>query len=1031
MTGCLFTTKKVAQKNIRLMKRTSSNFKLHLLVFLITITISVILPKLNLYAQSTEDNATSIENLTDLSAPDKDEEFNPDSYPFSAPDKDEESNPDSYSGLDRIKNCTREGKIEQDFAMLVSYAGDKTSLAKDFSREPDKCNIALIASAFVVWKALIVSINKFCKVNHSVGVFKPIGDLVIIVKGLMKIKDTPECRNAFIALPTTIAILVSALAATFGLAKEAFENISICGDGWLTPNPQKYDFSGENKVNTEGAVVIGGNTDYTGSEKSIQSKELIEARYLNSSNPTELDVRQFLNGGIEFEAKTPTKTCYDPTVSADEKSPQKYYLRGFPNGKFNCNKYLYTNYSLDPLNNAPFTPERIAQFKTAFECCKDISENHICVKNNDDYRFCRKDSECHLGVFAKVNIKENNDGKIICAQVENYCPYQFSVRGGSYRCRPFKDGAMFGTEWKDFSSHSLDDVEKFKTDKKCSDYSEIRNNDCSFNDKVGKCKNYCQYMRHCTITSKVTENYNNSLSSPYFSKACYDFRGDSLNGSSLFAGTLGVASPLLPTNFTTPIVQCLKESIENIFLNRYGKSFCLSAEEKPDKNGTCISGYQIEKGFLAKQGMPVNSTSFFAKSQNLLLNSIKLFLMFYVMIIGARIAIGAFDLNKKEILLLIFKISIVVYFALGTGWKDNFFQLVYRVSETASQIIFKISVSKDESERDGCQFGLLNIAKTKIFVSSLKNQYPDGKGYLAIWDTIDCKIARYLGFGPSLSIPNIAKIIFTGYISSLNPILAMFNKLSIWFSVLLLIVAILLISIAIRAVHIFITSSIIIVLLIFVSPLTITLSLFEKTKKIFNDWLSQLIGVSLQPIILFIYLALFITILDKAMTGGATFVDKSNGAIKTIECRPYCYDDKGTKNYDKSKCGENKDVVIPIENSVACLVDEINSKFDSWSIGSVIGLSFAVLKNPDGASARAIIINLAKVMLILYVLYSFMDSIPGIASRIFGGVEMKGGEAIKPISVITTIAGASLGGQQIGQRSIKKLLGFGSKDGGT
>ena len=1015
MTGCRFTTKKVAQKNIRLMKRTCSNFKLHLLVFLIVITISVILPKLNLYAQSTEDSSITLEDLKS----------------FSEPDKDEEANPELYSGVGRIKTCSTEGKIEQDFKMFISDVGGKKSFTKDFSRELDKCNIGLLATAFVTWKAAVLAINSACNVNGSVRLFQPINDLMIIVKGIVKITDA-KCTTAFLAVSAAVGVLVASIGSVFALAEMAFENISICGDGWFTPNPLKYDFSGENKVNIEATVVTGGNTDYTNSKKSIQSKDLIEAKYLNSTNPTELDVRQYLNGGIEFEGKTLTKTCYDTTVSADEKSPQKYYLRGFANGKFNCNKYLYTNYSLDPLSNAPFTTERITQFKTAFECCKDISENHICVKNNNDYKFCLKDSECDLGgTYGKVNIKSNNDGKIICAQVDNYCPYQFSVRGGSPNCRKFKDGAMSGKEWKDFSSYTIDEVEKFKTDNKCNDYSEIRNNDCSFNDKVGKCKNYCQYMRHCTITSKVKKSYDSSLSSPYFSKACYDFRGDSLNGSSLFGGSLGVTSSLLPTNFTTPIVQCLKESIENIFLNRYGKSFCLLSEETPDKNGTCISGYQIEKEFLAKQGMPVNSTSFFAKSQDLLLKSIKLFLMFYVMIIGARIAIGAFDLNKKEILLLIFKISIVVYFALGTGWKDNFFQLVYRISETASQIIFKISVSNNESERDGCQFGLLNIAKTNTFVASLKNQYPDGKGYLAIWDTIDCKIARYLGFGPSLGIPNIAKVIFTGYISSLNPVLAMFNKLSIWFSVLLLAVAILLISIAIRAVHIFITSSIIIVLLIFVSPLTITLSLFEKTKKIFNDWFSQLIGVSLQPIILFIYLALFITILDKAMTGEATFVDKSNGAIKTIECRPYCYDDKGVKNYEKSKCGEDKDMVIPVEKSVACLIDEINSKFSSWSIGSIIGLSFSVLKNPDGASASTIIINLAKVMLILYVLYSFMDSIPGIASRIFGGVEMKGGEAIKPISVIKTIATTALGAQQMGHRSIKKLLGFGSKDGGT
>jgi type IV secretory pathway VirB6-like protein len=1011
------------------MKRNRSIFKLHLLIFLITITISVIAPKVNLYAQSTEDTAKTEEE----------DKQNIEAVKGFSIHKDEEEDPEKYSGPGRIKTCNSEGKIEQNFTMLISNVENKKSITKDIKKDFGVCNTAFIIGTFTAWKAGVMAVNKGCNVNSAMSIFDPIRDIIIIVRGLKSIKDK-SCYSAYALLGGAITVLTGVLAAQFAKAKVAFENISICGDGWFTPSTSGYDFSGTNKVEIEGEIVKGGVTDYTNSQHEIQSKDLIEARYVGLTNPTALDVRQFLNGGIEFEGKTMKKTCYDPTVSADENSPQKYYLRGFPNGRFDCHKYLDTNYSLDPLNNAPFTLERRKQFKRAFECCKDISQEHICVQykdkvlNTNYYTFCKKDSTCMVKGLI-VNIKSNNEGKILCAEFDDSCPYQFSVRGGSPHCRKFRDGIIpaEGEEWKDFSFYTKDEVEKFKTDNECHKHSEIRNSDCSYNDKVGKCRNYCQYMRHCTITSKVKNNYISSLSSPYFSKACYDFKGDSLNGSSLFKGSLGIASSFLPTNFTTPIVQCLRESIENIFLNRYGKSFCALPEERPDKDGLCISGYQIENEFLAKQGMPVNSTSFFAKSQNLLSKSIKLFLMFYVMIIGARIAIGAFDLNKKEILLLIFKISIVVYFALGTGWKDNFFQLVYRTSETVSQIIFKISVSNEESERDGCQFGLLNIAKTNNFVASLKNQYPDGKGYLAMWDTLDCKIARYLGFGPSLSAPNIAKVIFTSYFTSLLPGLGYFNKLTIWISVSLLIVALLLISITIRAVHIFITSSIIIVLLVFVSPLTITLCLFEKTKNIFNSWLSQLLGVSLQPIILFIYLALFVTILDKAMIGKASFVDKSNGIIKTLECRPYCFSDNAaTRNYDQNKCNaDNKDITIPSETSVACLVDEMNAKFSSWSIGSLLGLSLSILKNSHKASAGAIIVNLAKVMLILYVLYSFMDSIPGIASSIFGGVEMKGGEAINPISVIKVIGSTTLGGQQMALGAVKKLMGFGSKKGGT
>ncbi len=64
------------------------------------------------------------------------------------------------------------------------------------------------------------------------------------------------------------------------------------------------------------------------------------------------------------------------------------------------------------------------------------------------------------------------------------------------------------------------------------------------------------------------------------------------------------------------------------------------------------------------------------------------------------------------------------------------------------------------------------------------------------------------------------------------------------------------------ALHIFIISSISIISLIYISPITITCVLFKKTKNIFDKWWKYLLSFALQPVILFAYLGVLIFAFD-------------------------------------------------------------------------------------------------------------------------------------------------------------------------
>jgi type IV secretory pathway VirB6-like protein len=316
-------------------------------------------------------------------------------------------------------------------------------------------------------------------------------------------------------------------------------------------------------------------------------------------------------------------------------------------------------------------------------------------------------------------------------------------------------------------------------------------------------------------------------------------------------------------------------------------------------------------------------------------------------------------------------------------------------------------ISDNPEKIDGCQFGRVSFSdgSTKQVVDKI---YPANKEYLAIWDTIDCKIARYLGVSDS-SMSAIGKMITANLLSSLLPITALLNKAGIFLSFLFMIFGCILIATAIRALHIFISSAFLIILLVYISPIIIPLCLFKKTEDIYNKWLKTLLGTAIQPIVLFAYLGIFISVLDSSVIGDGKF--RGSGSIKVLDCDEYCTKDGNI--YQKRTDGnwytngkidvgiEKTDMECPIingtlaqkiqptNNSVACIIDFANkpNAFVDWPGLSFIGLFFkAMLLPADGRfSIELMTLAILRCIMILFVLSSFMDEIPGIGKTLLGG----------------------------------------------
>lgn len=872
-------------------------------------------------------------------------------------------------GIGRIRSCSQDGKPENlDF--------DPTNGGKDveFVLSNPSCT-AVIAYSYGAVKAGITYMNAVC--NNKSGVPRvtpsPILDAIDITKSSVKAVTNASCAAAVGKATLIFSSAIGYLGGIYAAAERVYNNAEICGSNWMAPNPTQF---------------LINQADYKATvENKIEEylNDPFERKNLNFNNK---DYREWFYGGVEVEYEGCRDVSQDPIVtpSGNKYPPQKYYFRGYDVANFNCERYDILPGQTDPRDGSVVTTQRLHEYREAYNCCVEKAQNYVCIKYNNTKKLCRAGERCEIdGIYFDAYSEDNKSR--ICAKTYSLCPYNFFLGGGSDVCDYYQDGVK--DSQGNFKYIETADVASGN----CANNSEIRNADCSYNNKAGKCRNYCQYMRHCTKTNNVYK-YRSTIASPYFSSACINFAGDSRNVASYGTGfILGSAR-----HFSAPIAQCIKETLENLFMNRAGHTKCLVESDVANSNGQC------ENGVAYAKGDQVEDRSFFEKIQDNLRLGVKAVLTLSITFLGVKMLLGGEVMKKSELMMYIIKFGIVMFFAIGTAWQNFFFDGVYNASNVLSQMVFKIQMPEQEEKRDGCQFGITTDAQGNPIVSAIT--YPKGKEYLAIWDTLDCKIARYLGYGPQVSVANIAKLILAGWLT---------GPIGIYFSVALLFFGFCLIALTIKSIHIFVGSTTAIIILIFVSPITITAMMFKKTESIFKNWLKQIVGFSLQPMILFAFIAIFISIFDKTLTGSATFYGPP--PLKSINCKQYCVNANGDKvgsrvhDYPCDKVGE--EMIRPRSDSFACLIG--NKEYSNWPGFEIFGISIPFIIGLFEEDAKKRVLTIIKAAIVVYFLNKFMGEIPGIASQLVGGGKLPMSKT-DATSIFKGVSGMVRGVQKRGSR---------------
>lgn len=773
--------------------------------------------------------------------------------------------------------------------------------------------------------------------------------------------DMGRCCAGVSVYLASVASAISALAIIYTAAKGAYESGRVCGHDWniWKQVDANGDYNGEPKVRWRLGKYPGSRQYcvediFVGHNDSVNSSSII----YNSCDYSPIDgiavdlvdiknqyFREYLYGGKEVE-DSGSGACENPVSWSKEdmlrnlgytSRKQRYYMTG-PGTASNyaCQRFVLAG-------------AKKSDVVAAYDCCKKRSQNTICIENAPlgasfgalgdvqekyDRVFCEAGSRCTAKSIVFEPYFSQKESNLLCIKTYSVCPYNHLLGGGT-------ETPIYETDATGAPTNDL--------------------------------KNFCQYQKHCVKVPISPYIRISNLDGAYISAACRNLKGDSQN-------VYGYSAELLPINshgFSAPLVQCFKESIENALLNRAGDTKCKDPDEVASADAICHSGY-----FYKKDEPLAAEASFFNKIQNALKALIKIALTLSITFLGAMVLLGMSPITKKQLMMYILKIGLVMYFALGTGWQFGFINGILGGSNYLSDIMMKLDYASGSPEsQDGCQFPRFNYSDTNDQTKYNNPSYPPGREYLKIWDTLDCKLARALGFGPEVSVPNLVKMILAGLLT---------GGLGLIFLVGVFMFAFFMLSVVIRAIHIFLMASVAIVLLIYVSPITITLAMFERTKGIFEGWWKQILGLALQPVILFAYLGIYISIFDHIVIGSATFKGDGRSVPKSVVC-----------NSDSA------------DTSIYCIFRVAD--LSTFSGLEVIGIGLPVLGSMNQAKLSTII----KSAFIMFIFAGFMDKISELAAHLVGGSQLKS-NSISAMGMAKKTFGALGAIQDRALRALKK-----------
>ena len=298
------------------------------------------------------------------------------------------------------------------------------------------------------------------------------------------------------------------------------------------------------------------------------------------------------------------------------------------------------------------------------------------------------------------------------------------------------------------------------------------------------------------------------------------------NGGTVYSRTM---IPL-----TALVIQCMTETLATLF--------------NTSEFGCADSAYNI---------------STFSMFQYYMIAIIRAVLMLYIILFGMKTVLSSDTPKSSEGWIFFTKIILVLYFSVGLPvGTDDHGQLVMQNGITT---IVQPFASKATYGFAQMMYNSVNGEGSLCYFDS--SGYEQGYAYLAIWDSLDCRVLMYLNIQAAVEDGVIGIIGFEFF----GMFFALFLSFQIMFLIMCVIFATFFFSIIVFFCQTVVTALICVTILCYFAPIFVPFSLFQVTKGYFDAWVKLLLSYVLQPMIITSFIALTITIYDTQVFGTCSF----------------------------------------------------------------------------------------------------------------------------------------------------------------
>lgn len=423
---------------------------------------------------------------------------------------------------------------------------------------------------------------------------------------------------------------------------------------------------------------------------------------------------------------------------------------------------------------------------------------------------------------------------------------------------------------------------------------------------------------------------------------------------------------------TGVVVECVEETMRNIFALK--------------KSGEQVDS--VTAPLFAMNDPRDYDRTFFGQVQENLRGMVLAVLVLYVTIFGLNVVMSQKIPSKGDFIMAVVKFALVLYFTLGTGIVD-FVPRLIDMSKTLSLILMESSE---------------NLPIKYQYCDFSNETYAPGYDTMELWDIVDCKLSKYLGFreggkGKAYKEQHDFDQMINDNAPKVILIAIIFWGGSVFGSGIVVLIfalatAVFMITLIIRVAHVYMIAMMAIYFLAFLAPLIIPTVLFNYTKDLFDNWLKQMISFALQPVILFAFLALLFAVSDFVMFRGNNEFCQDD-SIRMVNQQ---LNDDGTCTHIESetewKCAGD-------DSAPACVImKHINLKlkaglFPYWE--------------EHGASIGDVLMAFMMLFFVFFILNSMIPTIEELSHRLTdssggGAVQMAGSKVIGPASSGTYMA---------------------------